>query len=68
MIEMKDAPRPQTFQEAWRNLEHFISAVERLAFEMPAPNPYTPRFVQMCVEARSAFLAQASRTGDVESK
>jgi hypothetical protein len=30
----------------------FAEAVERLAFEMPAPNAFTPRFVQMCIEAR----------------
>lgn len=30
----------------------FIDAVEKLAFDMPAPNPYTPQFVMLCVEAR----------------
>lgn len=34
-----------------QQLVAFISAVEKLAFEMPAPNPYTPRLVQMCQEA-----------------
>jgi len=34
----------------------WIDAVEKLAFSMPAPNVYTPQFVQLCVEARSALL------------
>lgn len=29
----------------------FVEAVRRLAFEMPAPNEYTPRFVLMCIAA-----------------
>jgi hypothetical protein len=38
-----------------KTIAGFIDAVEKLAFEMPVPNPYTPRFIQMCVEARQAF-------------
>jgi hypothetical protein len=30
----------------------YIDRFEKLAFEMRAPNPFTPRFVQLCVEAR----------------
>src|SRR3990167_11532646 len=32
--------------------KRFIDAVEKLAFEIPAPNLYTPQFVQMCISAR----------------
>ena len=31
-------------------------AIESLAFKMPAPNPYTPQFVQIAITARN--LAQ----------
>ena len=36
----------------------FIDAVRRLAFEMPPPNTYTPRFVQLCIEARAALAEE----------
>ena len=38
----------------------FVEAVEKLAFEMRPPNAYTPRFVQLCVEARR-WLAEYHR-------
>jgi|GEM_PF-3777409 len=25
-----------------------VEAIERIAFEIPAPNPYTPRIVEIC--------------------
>lgn len=37
-------------------LKAFIDAVERLAFDMKPPNPYTPQFVQLCVEARTRLM------------
>lgn len=40
--------------ELERVLEDFTKAVEKIAFEIPAPNPYTPRLVQMCQEARNS--------------
>jgi hypothetical protein len=33
-------------------LQRFIGAVEKIAFEIPAPNPYTPRFIQCCIDMR----------------
>lgn len=39
-------------------LNDFVQAVERLAFEMPAPNEYTPRFVQLCVTAQQLIAAE----------
>lgn len=29
----------------------FIEAVKKLAFEMPPPNEYTPRFIELCAWA-----------------
>jgi len=37
------------------NLGYFIDAVDRLAFKMPAPNIYTPQFMEHCVSARSVI-------------
>lgn len=37
----------------------FIGEVEKLAYQMPAPNKYTPRFVELCVAA-SDFLAHSA--------
>ncbi len=34
------------------DLRDFADAVEKAAFEIPAPNPYTPRFVHLAVLAR----------------
>lgn len=41
-----------TLREA---MENFANAVEKLAFERPAPNEYTPRFVQVAVGVRQAL-------------
>lgn len=37
-------------------LREFIDAVERVAFEMPAPNAYTPRLMMMCIAARNMSM------------
>ena len=44
-------------------LEPFTKAVEKLAFEMPPPNEYTPRLVQMCIEQRAMLRAWAREHG-----
>lgn len=31
----------------------FAAAIEKLAFEMSAPNAYTARFIELCVAART---------------
>ena len=36
-----------------RSLRSFVDRVERIAFDMEPPNPYTPQFVQICCEARA---------------
>lgn len=36
-------------------LKYFIDAVQAIAFEIPPCNPYTPRLVQLCQDARVAF-------------
>ena len=41
--------------EAVDTIKRFADCVESLAFEMEPPNKFTPRFVQMAIEAR-AFL------------
>lgn len=41
-------------------LRNFARAVERIAFEMPAPNPYTPRLVQMTTEVFSELNRRAA--------
>ena len=43
-------------------LRAFINAVQAIAFEIPACNPYTPRLVQLCQEARREFLGQRSES------
>lgn len=35
-------------------LDKLLEQVEALAFEMPAPNAYTPRFMELVVAARAA--------------
>lgn len=48
-------------REAW---EQVAGMVERLAFDMRAPNVYTPQFVQLMIEARQAAAIRArSRSG-----
>lgn len=39
--------------------EAFADAIEKIAFEIPAPNPYTPRLIQLCITART-LAAQAT--------
>ena len=45
-------------------LREFAEAVKRLAFEMPPPNPYTPRFVQMAQSALYLSHQRASAAVD----
>jgi hypothetical protein len=45
-------------------LRGFIEAVEKLAFEMPAPNPYTPRLLQMCITARFMIVENNNQRAD----
>ena len=47
--------------QATELLRKLTNRVERLAFDMPAPNEYTPQFVQLCQEAR-AFLSHPQPT------
>lgn len=37
--------------EAYKDLLAFSEAVKQIAFEMPAPNEFTPRFVMIAIEA-----------------
>lgn len=53
-IELAQA-RAERLEEMFRL---FANAVEKRAFEMPAPNQYTPIFVQLVVEARAALAEQ----------
>lgn len=39
-------------------LQAFSETVERIAFEIPAPNTFTPRFVQIAQTARAALEAK----------
>ena len=38
-----------------KNMAEFIDLVERLAFDIPAPNEHTPKLVQAAVEARHSL-------------
>lgn len=53
-------------------LKAFAEAVEKLAWEMPAPNPYTPRLIDMCILARfeinKAEKEDYSRTKEIVDK
>lgn len=49
------------------DLKALADAMEKLAFEMPAPNEFTPRFVQLAVAARSLALHQAARPEEREN-
>lgn len=43
-----------------QSLRDYLRSVERIAFEIPPPNPYTPQLVQASIQARrviNAFLA-----------
>lgn len=45
-------------------LAAFATRVERLAFEMPAPNPWTPRFIELVVASTvSPDIARSARGG-----
>jgi hypothetical protein len=46
---------PPSFHQAAASMKRFADAVEKLAFSMPAPNPYTPKFVQLAIEAMQAI-------------
>lgn len=43
-------------------LRPFADRIEKLAFEMPPPNAYTPRFVELAMALRA--LASVSKTGE----
>mgnify|MGYP001617990625 CR=1 FL=1 len=47
--------------EAMDTIKLFADCVESLAFEMEPPNKFSPRFVQMAIEARAAI---AKATGE----
>ena len=40
----------------------FIEAIKKLAFEMPPPNAYTPRFVEMCIWAERKLHEHQTQT------
>jgi BMFP domain-containing protein YqiC len=46
---------PPSSHQAAASMKCFADAVEKLAFSMPAPNPYTPKFVQLAIEAMQAI-------------
>lgn len=50
-------------REAW---EQVAGMVDRLAFDMRAPNIYTPQFVQLMIEARQAAAIRARSEGGGE--
>jgi hypothetical protein len=41
-------------------MKSFTNAVEKLAFSMPAPNDYTPKFIQLVVQAQSVIASHQS--------
>jgi hypothetical protein len=47
-------------------VRQFVDAVEQLAFEMPAPNGYTPRFVQICAGMQASLAAHPAPAADAE--
>ena len=42
-------------------MKQVAKAIEKLAFEMPAPNPYTPRFVMLANELMRQAIEQAEK-------
>jgi hypothetical protein len=44
-------------QDAWMK---YIDALERIAFNLPAPNSHTPMIVQTCIELRNVLRQHAS--------
>ncbi len=51
-----------------RDLHDFAEAVKTLAFKMPAPNAYTPQFVQLALAAQHiAYKAAEARRYDLRN-
>lgn len=48
---MGEIERLREVEDIRRQMLAFAAAVKRLAFEMPPPNEYTPKFVQMALAA-----------------
>ena len=46
---------------AERLLRDFVLHVERLAFGMEPPNPYTPQFIQACQDVRNRLSSSESK-------
>ena len=44
-----------------RELMHMANRIEALAFEMKAPNAYTPRFIMLANEIREALRARLAQ-------
>ena len=45
-----------------RLAKSFTDAVMKLAFSMPAPNVFTPQFVQLCINAQTMLSAATQPT------
>lgn len=46
----------QAQREAYERADDFAKEVEKLAFEMPPPNEFTPRFVQLVSTFRRGLV------------
>lgn len=57
----KDWPPMETREEVsfLQAMTRFTEAVRKIAFEMPPPNQYTPRFIALVVEAEQRILREA---------
>lgn len=42
-------------------LKHFSERLEKIAFSIPAPNPYTPQLIMLANEMQSAALNPPAR-------
>lgn len=57
------AREPSEAADRAEQLRVIAKRIENIAFEMPAPNPYTPRLAMLAVEIRSAAYAVDATEG-----
>jgi hypothetical protein len=46
-------------------IDEFIQEVKKLAYDIPAPNPYTPMLLAHCLEAERRRAGENSQIEDV---
>lgn len=55
--------RRKVWEEAAEEMKPGLDAIERLVFDIPAPNQWTPQIVQIVIATRARLRALAAEKG-----